>query len=117
MSINIKGNATGNNIIEGNVKGDVINNFQSRNPIDKINFDFEKLVGELAKLREYMRSEAKTPKQFETLAKISEAEEAAKQNDKSGVSDNLKSAGLWALELATKIGLQVTGEYIKTLLK
>lgn len=76
--------------------------------------DLKALAKELEQLREELRSRAKTPEQFEATTAIAKAEDAAKKGDGSSVFEHLKSAGKWALETATTIGVPVAIQAIKT---
>lgn len=75
--------------------------------------DLGKLAEDLSALRQAMKQEALEPEQDLAVAEIARAEQAAKANDGSKVVEHLKSAGKWALDVATKIGTSVAVEAIK----
>ena len=82
------------------------------NPID-VTMDLSQLSVELFQLRAAMRKEATDAEQDISISEVAKAEQASKANDGSKVAKHLKSAGGWALEIATKIGVQVAIEAIK----
>jgi hypothetical protein len=75
--------------------------------------DMRTLAVELASLRREMRQTATEPEQDIAIGQIAAAEAAAQKGDASSVLTNLKSAGKWAFEVATKIGVSVASEAIK----
>ncbi len=75
--------------------------------------DLRVLSDELGKLKETMVSEAVEPKHFESLAAISAAEAAANEQNSAETESKLKSAGKWALDVATKIGVTVAAGALK----
>jgi len=75
--------------------------------------DMRVLVTELASLRREMRQAATEPEQDIAVGQIAAAEAAAQKGDTSSVVRNLKSAGKWAFDVATKIGVSVAAEAIK----
>lgn len=76
--------------------------------------DLVTLVAQLAELRSAMQLGAAGSAEYAALAAISEAEDAAKQNDKPTVVAKLKAAGQWAFDTATKIGVTVAAKAIET---
>lgn len=70
------------------------------------------LANDLERLRTAMLTESKTVDQDQAVAAIAEAEAAAKKGDAKGVFAFLKSAGSWALDVATKIGTAVAASAI-----
>jgi hypothetical protein len=75
--------------------------------------DLVALTGELATLRKAMRKEAEEPSHDKSVAEIGLAEEAAQKADGPSVLKHLKGAGKWALEIASKIGVNLATEAIK----
>lgn len=75
--------------------------------------DLSELSAELSKLRWAMSQEAKETSHHIALGEVAKAEEAAKAKDSSKVAENLKAAGKWALDIATKIGTSLATEAIK----
>ena len=75
--------------------------------------DMRTLAVELATLRHEMRQTAAEPEQDVAIGQIAAAEIAAQKGDTSSVMRHLKSAGKWAFDVATKIGVSVASEAIK----
>jgi hypothetical protein len=75
--------------------------------------DMRTLAGELATLRGKMRQSATEPEQDIAIGHIAAAETAAQKGDRGSVLSSLKSAGKWAFDVATKIGVSVASEAIK----
>lgn len=71
------------------------------------------LAQELPVLRSAMRKDAVEPAHDKSIVAISEAEEAAKDNDGRGVMEQLNKAGKWAWEIASKLGLIVATDALK----
>jgi hypothetical protein len=78
--------------------------------------DLKALAGELAQLRAELGKQAKSPEEFESATAIAKAEAAAQNGEGSSVFEHLKSAGKWALETATSIGIPVAIQAIKAAL-
>ena len=72
-----------------------------------------KLAEELSRLRRAMKQEAIEPEQDIAISEVAKAEQAAKSGNGPKVLEHLKSAGKWALDVATKIGTSLTVEVIK----
>ena len=75
--------------------------------------DLATLADELKTLLEVMRKDARETPDFQCLANISGAQEAASKGDSSITFDYLKAAGKWAFDVATKIGVGVAVNAIK----
>jgi len=75
--------------------------------------DMTALAAELARLRVEARKDAVEPEHDMAVSDIAQAEQAAKEGQPSKVVQHLKSAGTWALDVATKIGTSVAVEAIK----
>lgn len=75
--------------------------------------DFEKLPSELEILRQEMKKQSITVEHDIAINEIAKAEKAAKSKDFSKVFTFLKSAGKWALDIATQIGVTVATEALK----
>jgi hypothetical protein len=79
--------------------------------------DLQKLSGELRQLREALQKEATEEEHKPALDAVDKAERAAKEGNVEAVLDHLKKAGKWALDVATKIGVSVASDVLKTALK
>jgi hypothetical protein len=75
--------------------------------------DLKALSVELAQLRAEMRKNAKEPEEDEAVSAIGKAEKAAAAGDQSGAMQHLKSAGNWALDVATKLGVAVASKALE----
>jgi hypothetical protein len=75
--------------------------------------DLLELTAELRFLKQAMSSEAQDTNQFEAVAAISAAEDAAKKGDGAAIVAKLRTAGSWAFETATKIGVSLAAEALK----
>jgi hypothetical protein len=75
--------------------------------------DMTALAAELSRLRAEARKEATEPEHDIAVSEIAKAEQAAKEGQGPKVMEHLKSAGKWALDVATKIGTSVALEAIK----
>ncbi len=75
--------------------------------------DLVKLAGELEKLRTEMRGRAQDAEHDVATGQIAEAEQCAKEGNQKGVVSHLKKAGAWALDIATKVGVDVAAAAIK----
>jgi len=106
--------------ITGGTQGAVGDNAQASNNTfntwNQSGGDLKALAGELAQLRAELGKQAKSPEEFESATAIAKAEAAAQKGDGSSVFENLKSAGKWALETATSIGIPVAIQAIKAAL-
>ena len=79
-----------------------------------VDLDLQKLASELSTLRVSMRSNAVEIEHDQAIACVGTAESAAKRNDGSTTLQNLKEAGKWAFDVATKIGATVAAKAIQT---
>lgn len=75
--------------------------------------DLSELAEELSRLRQAMSQEAKETEQYISLGDVAKAEQAAKGKDASKVVESLKSAGKWAFDVSTKIGVSLVSEALK----
>jgi len=75
--------------------------------------DLSQLAEELSKLRQAMKDEATEAEHDIAVSDIAKAEKAANAKDSSKVAEYLKSAGKWALDIATKIGVAIAAEALK----
>lgn len=75
--------------------------------------ELPRLAEELSRLREELRKLAIEPEQDIAISEIARAEQLAKAGDGSKIVAHLKSAGKWALDVATKIGTSLAAEVIK----
>lgn len=77
------------------------------------NVDFSVLQSELSVLREAMRKEASEVEHDLSIAEVASAEQAAKKQDGPSVLKHLGQAGKWALDIAGKVGVNLTTELLK----
>lgn len=77
------------------------------------NFDMRQLGDQLQQLRQEMLKNATDADHYASVAAVAKAEEATKINDTSTLFASLKSAGRWALDTATKIGVSVAAKAIE----
>ncbi|MBT7783491.1 MAG: hypothetical protein HN741_11290 [Anaerolineae bacterium] len=75
--------------------------------------DYKILEKELSSLHLEMKKRAKTDDQDIALAEIAKAKKAAKEKNIEKIIEALKSAGKWALDVATKIGTTLVAEALK----
>ncbi len=76
--------------------------------------DLLQLADELSKLRqEMMKESTEKIEQIISVGEIAKAEQAAKSKDATKVAEYLKSAGKWALDIASKIGVPIAIEALK----
>jgi hypothetical protein len=75
--------------------------------------DMTTLATELYRLRMEAKKVAIEPEHDIAVSEIAKAEQAAKEGQESKVMEHLKSAGKWALDVATKIGTGIALEAIK----
>lgn len=75
--------------------------------------DMRKLAGELSSLVCAMQQRITNQGQITAIAQVAAAEMAAQKHDASSVLRHLKSAGKWAFDVATKVGVNVAAEVIK----
>jgi hypothetical protein len=75
--------------------------------------DLSALASELASLRAEMRRVGTDIQHDQALVSVGAAEKSAKNGDAAGVTAHLKAAGKWALDTATKIGVQVAAKALE----
>ena len=75
--------------------------------------DMRTLAVELSSLRREMKQLATEPEHDIAVGQIAAAETAVKKGETSTLLGHLKSAGKWAFDVATKIGVNVASEAIK----
>lgn len=76
--------------------------------------DLQALAPQLAQLkREMLKKVDGTTDQLAAIAAISAAEDAARKSERSTVAEKLKRAGIWAFDVASKIGVSVAAEALK----
>ena len=78
--------------------------------------DLPRLADELAMLRAALRREATLPEHDISLGAVAAAERASRDGDAGGAMAHLKTAGKWCLDIASKIGVSVASEALKTAL-
>lgn len=76
-------------------------------------FDLPALAAELAILRRYMREHAIDVEHDQAVAKIGDAELAAKNQDGAQALTHLKVAGKWAFDVATKVGTDLAARALQ----
>ena len=72
--------------------------------------DLPKLADDLTKLRAAMQQEASVTEQLEATVNVSRAAEAAKEGNGPKALEYLKAAGKWAIDTATKLGIDVASD-------
>ena|SRR5579863_5711585 len=65
------------------------------------------LAVELERLKQALIREAASPVDYQAVAEIQAAEEAANAGDEPAVGRHLAKAGRWALDVATRIGTAI----------
>ncbi len=80
------------------------------------NIDLPSLAHELETLRIVMRREATIPEHDIAIGEVAAAQTAAAQGNGAKALEHLKSAGQWAFDISTKIGIGVAIAAIKTAL-
>jgi hypothetical protein len=73
----------------------------------------EELLRELSALRTAMRSAASEPEHELSIGAVAAAEAAANAGDGVRTLEYLKKAGTWALDVATKIGVNTASSALK----
>jgi hypothetical protein len=73
----------------------------------------EELIKELGALRSAMRLEASEPEHEISIGAIAAAEAAAKEGDGAKALEYLKKAGTWAVDVATKIRVNIMSSILK----
>lgn len=71
------------------------------------------LADELSRLQKAMMKEATEAEHSIAIGEVAKAEKAAKTKDVSKVTEHLKSAGKWSLDIASKIGVPIAVEVLK----
>jgi len=71
------------------------------------------LANDLAQLRGGMLTAATNEQQDRAVAEVANAEDSARKGDAEGVLSHLRSAGQWALKLATDIGASAAAKAIE----
>lgn len=104
------GNMTNSSFVGGDVKGNVENKVTIQGASLS---DLGALAQQLTTLRQTMMEEAKTADQVIAVGKIAEAEQAAQAKDAPKMMDSLKAAGQWALDVASRIGINLAVEVLK----
>jgi hypothetical protein len=94
-----------------NVSMNDVNIRQSRMESGKI--DLGELARELATLRAEMKGQASSPEHDVAVGAVAQAEAEANKGDESKALEYLSSAGHWALDVATKIGVPLATEVLK----
>ena len=97
----------------GNNANATNNTFQQMWQEEGSNIDISSLINELALLREEMRRKAVTPEHDMAVGEVASAEKAGKSDDAPKMLEHLKNAGVWTLECARDIGVDVAAEVIK----
>lgn len=79
--------------------------------------DLTTLADELGRLRLALTELGTNAEHDVALDEVVKAEQAAKDRDRDGALRHLKQAGQWALRVATQIGVPVTTEALKSVLR
>jgi len=79
--------------------------------------DLSRLASELHTLRSALRGAAVDVEHDQAVASVGAAELAAKGGDKDAAVKHMKAAGKWALDAATKIGVQVAAKALEASIK
>ena len=75
--------------------------------------DLAALASELEVLRQTLKKEAVTEEHDLAVVDIGSAKKAAEAKDSGKLAESLKSAGNWAFDVATKIGVSLASEALK----
>lgn len=75
--------------------------------------DLAVLADELSRLKVVMKDGADGTRHLESVVAVSSAEDAARNGDSATTMAKLRTAGTWAWDTATKIGVSVAAEAIK----
>jgi hypothetical protein len=75
--------------------------------------DLTALANELEVLRQALKKEATMEEQDIVVADVGKAKKAAEAKDTAKLAEYLKSAGKWAFDVATKIGVSLASEALK----
>ncbi|MBV8852035.1 MAG: hypothetical protein JOY91_01480, partial [Sinobacteraceae bacterium] len=75
--------------------------------------DLKVLAVQLDQLRVELLKAARDASHYEAVAAVAKAEEATKKGETASVFSNLKDAGEWALDMASKIGASVAAKAIE----
>jgi hypothetical protein len=97
--------------IIGDIAGSVIVHGTSTGNMG--NIDLAQLATELSQLRAAMKQSVENDDHDIAIGEVAQAEKAARENNASAVLVHLKSAGSWALKVATNIGVPVAVEVLK----
>jgi hypothetical protein len=90
------------------------NQFQQTNYTIPNNLDYDKLVVELNELKNHINSQPDLPQKEEIVKNIEDAEKEAVSKNGNGVVKYLKMGGKWIFDTATKIGISLVTELLKT---
>jgi hypothetical protein len=93
--------------ISGGIQGAVGDNAHAEN------FSQSSLMAqELASLSTEMAKRANTPEEMSAAKHVAEAEQSLKNGNEQAAIQKLKSAGIWALQIATELGKDVAAKVI-----
>jgi hypothetical protein len=93
-----------------------ITNYQQAWTSVQSQVDTSKLPAELDELVSGMKARATTTEQFQALAEVAAAKDAADKKDGQTLLTHLKQAGKWALKVAQDIGKDVAAKVIESAL-
>ena len=110
------------NIQIENSTGVIVSIENTGSPIQLINSltenEFELFKDELKRLRESLKVESdKTMESDLSIGYVAAAEIAAKNKDKEAIISNLRKAGNWVFDTASKIGVSVASKVISEIIK
>jgi hypothetical protein len=75
--------------------------------------DLNALVKDLEHLRRKLKTQSSAPEHDIAIGQVAMAEEAARKGDEAGALSALKSAGIWVLGVAEKIGVNVASQALR----
>jgi hypothetical protein len=98
-------------------KGAKVNTVSFNSPTGEVSeVNLASLISELQSLRVEMRNQASTTEDDQAVVAVGQAISAAEQGDTSSLFTYLKSAGKWALNLATAIGAELAAAALKSVI-
>ena len=93
------------------------NTFNQQNISLPANLDFQELSKELTLLKSELIQNATSAEHYQAIAELTHAENASKEKNSSNVVKHLLAGGKWVFDFATKVGVSVVAEIIKSNMK
>lgn len=90
------------------------NTFNQQNAIIPSNIDYGIVTTELAKLKHVLLQNASSSEHYNAIAEVSNAEVASKEKNDKNIVKHLLAGGKWVFDFATKVGVSVVADIIKT---